>query len=80
MDYLEQQDIRIHQEDNICTTCGKAYTHRKRFYRHDDSSDNSINCVDLVTSHAGFRNLVNKIRKLKDELLDLEFTLYCKTT
>jgi hypothetical protein len=68
-----EQNITIHYDDNICTTCGKAYMHRRRHY-----IDDNMKCVELITAHPGCRSLINRIRKLKDELLDLEYTLYCR--
>jgi hypothetical protein len=37
-----------------------------------------IKCVDIITAHAGCRSLLSKIQKLKDEIIELEFELYCK--
>lgn len=67
-------DIIIHDEDNVCTTCGKQYTHRRRHYY----DENNMKCVELITTHPGCRSLLNKIRKLKDEMIDLEFELFCR--
>ena len=71
---LEEERIKIDPNENICTVCGTPYTHRKVFSFKVDG----IKCVEFITAHAGCRSLVDKIKKLKDELLDLEFKLFCK--
>lgn len=73
---LEIERITIDPSDNICTVCGTPYPYRKVFSFKVDGLKN----VEFVTAHAGCRSLVNKIKKLKDELLNLEFKLYCKRT
>ena len=73
-----QKIIKIEPEDNTCTCCGKPYTHR-RTYRHGWIDDERlVKEVTLVTAHAGCRTLTDKITKLKNDLLDLEFQLFLK--
>ena len=71
---MEFDKITIHQEDNICTTCGRRYTHRRRHFLEDN-----MKCVEFITAHPGCRVLVNKIKKMKEDLIELEFELFCKT-
>lgn len=72
---LEMDDkIHIYPDNNICTTCGKPYTHRKTFSNKVDG----LKSVEFITAHPGCRNINDKIKKLKEELLELEFKLFCK--
>lgn len=76
---MEEDTIKIDPTDNICSVCGKPYKHMKHFYLENGMTMKSrIKCVDFITAHAGCRDLVEKIKKLKEELLDLEFKLFCK--
>jgi len=68
------EKIKIDPNDNVCSVCGKPYTHRKLFSFKVDG----IKSVDFITAHAGGRSLIEKIKKLKDELLELEYKLFCK--
>lgn len=71
---LEDEKIKIDPNDNICSVCGTPYPHRKVFSFKVDG----LKEVEFITAHAGCRSLVDKIKKLKEELLELEFKLYCK--
>ena len=76
---LEEERIKIDPTDNLCNVCGKKFKHYKYFYCENGAMlKTDIKNVEFVTAHAGCRSLVDKIKKLKDELLDLEFKLYCK--
>ena len=66
------EPIFIDPRNNICTVCGKSFTHHKRFLK----LENDIKTVELVTSHAGCRSLLRKIEEHKEKLLDLEYKLY----
>jgi hypothetical protein len=68
------EPLCIDPRHNICTICGKDYTHHKRFLWVDN--DRTIKTVEFVTSHAGCRSLLTKIEELKQKLTDLEFKLY----
>jgi len=76
---LEEETIKINPNDNLCTVCGKPYKHMKHFYLENGMTMKcGIKCVDFITSHGSCRSLVEKIKKLKDELLELEYKLFCK--
>jgi hypothetical protein len=68
------ESICIDHRENICSVCGKSYTHHKRFSWVDN--DRTIKTVELVTAHATCRSLLRKIEEEKQKLLDLEFKLY----
>jgi hypothetical protein len=74
MEYLEEDKITIYPDDDICTTCGKSYKHRKIYMMEDN-----MKMVRFITSHPGCRVLIDKIQKLKEELTDLEYKLFCKS-
>lgn len=69
------ESICIDHRDNICTICGKAYTHHKR-YLWLDENDKTIKTVELVTAHPTCRSLLRKIEEEKQKLTDLEYKLY----
>ena len=76
---LEEETIKIDPNENICSVCGRQYKHMKHFYLENGMMmKGGIKCVEFITAHAGCRSLVEKIKKLKEELLELEFKLYCK--
>jgi hypothetical protein len=76
---LEEGRINIDPTDNICNVCGKPFKHFKRYYLENEMTmKQGIKCVDIITAHAGCRSLLSKIQKLKDEIIELEFELYCK--
>ena len=74
------QRICVYHEENVCTICGRAFTHKKRFYLEDamNFQRDRIKCLELITTHTSCKVLVDKIKRLKDELFALEFTLCCK--
>jgi len=69
------ESICIDPRDNICTVCGKAYTHHKRFLWLDEN-DKTIKTVELITAHPSCRSLLRKIEEQKQKLLELEFKLF----
>lgn len=76
---LELETIKIDPNENICNVCGKPFNHMKHYYLEDGMMmKGGLKCVELITAHAGCRSLVNKIKELKDEIMELEFKLFCK--
>jgi hypothetical protein len=76
---MEEEKIKIDPNDNVCSVCGKPFKHYKYYVCENGGMLKSeIKSVVFRTSHAGCNSLVEKIKKLKDELLDLEFKLFCK--
>jgi hypothetical protein len=76
---LEEEKIKIDPNDNVCSVCGKPFKHYKYYVcENGGMMKNELKSVEFRTSHAGCNSLVEKIKKLKEELLDLEFKLFCK--
>ena len=72
-----QDRININQDldETKCFTCGKAWKHYKRYFPPADGKPKE---VEFIVSHAGCRSLERKIREKKEELLNLEYELFCK--
>lgn len=76
---LEEERIKIDPNDNVCSVCGKPFKHYKYYVCENGAMiKNELKSVEFRTAHAGCCSLMDKIKKLKDELLDLEFKLFCK--
>ena len=74
--FYDQNNIIIDNRYDICSVCGKHYPHRKRFIHGFKDGEKTIKEVTLVTAHAGCRNLVDRLNKAKDAVLDLEYKLF----
>jgi len=74
IDPMDNDNLTIDHRNNVCTICGKVYTHRKRF--HWDGNDSTIKEVVLVTAHPMCRHLINKISEFKQKILEAELELF----
>ena len=74
--FFDLNNITIDNRDNICSVCSRPYPHSKKFVNGFKDGDKSIKEVTLITSHAGCRNLVDKLNKAKDAVLELEFKIF----
>jgi hypothetical protein len=81
MDYEEayftcqscEPNIKIHNE-NECGICGNYYKYDWGF----KPLDNGLYEARVLTEHPRCRQLKNRLEKLKREVLDCEFELFCK--
>lgn len=74
--FFDLNNIMIDNRDNICSVCARPYPHSRRFIHGYKDDDKTIKEVTLVTAHAGCRNLVDRLNKAKDAVLDLEYKLF----
>ena len=76
--YFNKPPIKIEYEtdfgDNKCWICNKSYPHRK--VKNVDLVTGLCN-IDIRTCHAGCLQIYKKIQKNKQELIDLEWELFC---
>lgn len=82
---LSKERINIEPKGNICHICEKPCTYFRHFFHQKVLDDDLIREVNIITAHPACKNLVNKIKKLKDEkqkiedqLFELEFKLIKK--
>ena len=75
--------IKIHTEDNICSTCNKPFKHKIRYWGQERPNNPSskllpkgIKLVDMITTCLNCRCLFNKIRQKEKELDNLNFELF----
>ena len=66
--------LRISPLQNICTICSCSFIHKKSLYRPHYSE---LFEVILTTTHPKCKKILNKCHKLKQELLEAEYNLYC---
>lgn len=74
--FFDLNNIMIDNRDNICSVCGKYYQHRIRFLHGFKDGDKTIKEATLITTHAGCRNLVDRLNKAKEAVLDLEYKFF----
>jgi len=61
--------------ENECVVCGRTFKYMKRYTSPIDDLPKEM---ELITAHAGCRNLMKKYLKTKEELLNMEFELFSK--
>lgn len=74
--FVDLNHIIIDNREDICSVCGRRYPHSKRFIHGFKDGDKTIKEVTLITAHAGCRNLVDKLNKAKDAMLELEYKIF----
>ena len=74
IDFDNNENIHIHQEDNICTVCGKHWLYRKRCTLIEDYP--GMKEIEFITSHASCRSLMRKKKDLDKAILDIEFKIF----
>jgi hypothetical protein len=74
--FVDLNYIVIDNREDICSVCSKRYPHSKRFLNGYKDGDKTIKEVTLITAHAGCRNLVDRLKKAKEAVLDLEYKLF----
>jgi hypothetical protein len=72
----ETQMIKIHGE-NECAICGGEFNYTKTRFR-DWNMPEGLYEVRFRVEHPSCRYLMNKLLKARNEMLDLEFELFCK--
>lgn len=76
--YLSKKPVEVDYAsnfgDNRCWICNKPYPHR-RVKNVDNVTGLCV--IDIRTSHANCVNIYKKIEKNKQELIDLEWELFC---
>jgi len=72
--------IKIDSRVNMCSICNKPFVHSIRFIHGYKDGDETIKEATFVTAHAGCRNLSNRLKKAKQEVLDLEYQMFSKTS
>jgi hypothetical protein len=76
--YPKEEYPRISiKNTNECVVCGAEYKYRRLYWRDADTPDGLYE-VKLRNSHLKCSNILEKMQKLKTELVDLEFELFCK--
>jgi hypothetical protein len=71
--YEGDDRIRIGKE-NECSICGCYYKYDKGFKPLGEN----LYEMRILTEHPSCSRLIKKIEKLKSEILDCEFELFCK--
>ena len=62
--------------NTLCTVCHRPYKWRKNYTVIARVEGRYIKDTELITAHAGCRNLLCKYQKLQAELLDTEWKLF----
>lgn len=78
--------IKIHNEDNICSTCGTSFKHKIRYWGQERPNDptaeilqKGMKLVEMITTCLSCRSLFTKIKQKEQELDNLNFELFCRT-
>ena len=71
--------MRIGNTDE-CTLCGTPFKFRKIFQHGWEDEERKVKEMTLITAHAGCRSLLKRKKQLEQQLLDLEYEIYCKST
>ena len=58
--------------DDKCIICGKKFIHRCYYVYVDDGLHKKV----FIEAHDKCKNLMNKRKKLKEKILDLEYELF----
>jgi hypothetical protein len=74
---IEYPRIKIHGE-NECTICGGYYKYQKPKWHFTGTTPKGLWEVWIKTAHPKCQSLKNKLERLKTEVLDCEFELFCK--
>jgi hypothetical protein len=70
---VTNERIKIGKE-NECSICGEYYKYNKGL-RH---LEENLYEIRILTEHPSCTRLVKKLEKLKSEVVDCEFELFCK--
>lgn len=63
--------LKISDLDNSkCIVCNKYFKHKILNKQNNE--------IDIITGHTGCFNLINKRNKIKSDLLNVEYDLFCK--
>ena len=78
--------IKIHNEDNVCSTCEKPFKYKIRYWGQERPNDptaellpKGLKLVEMVTACVSCRSLFAKIKQKEQELDNLNFELFCRT-
>lgn len=64
-------------DTNMCAICNKPYKYQFQKWKFLGTPEGLIE-IRMKCEHPSCRNLIRKIDRLKDEILDLEFELFRK--
>ena len=70
--------MRIGNTDE-CTLCGTPFKFRKIFINGYEDEERKVKEMTLITAHAGCRSLLKRKKQLEQQLLDIEYEIYCKS-
>lgn len=74
---MTDRSLKIHSESNICSICNKPFKWTKRYWIRD----HVLPELELITAHAccrhKLRKLTEKKEQLKNDILDVEWEIFC---
>ena len=64
---------------DVCALCNKPMTYRKLFNKGWTDETKTCKEFEYITEHATCRGLRRQIKKVREELSDLEYKLFSRT-
>jgi hypothetical protein len=74
---LEEDVIAIDDRNNRCSVCGGDFKHTKKYFMTETTPE-GLKEVVFKTAHNGCLKIMARIKQKRQEIMDLEFQIYCK--